>query len=823
MKNFLLFAVAICYFQLSIYPQILTEQTQEPIFFNVRSHDPNIQELPPKSFYESKSDWQYIIDTTWGPGLPLAQKRQIFNAYVTKLEEKFDGFLSLGFTDTSWNSFKQHYFSKIDSNTSRGRFSAIMYYFSSHLQDGHTYAYDKGVVETPLNPGIPVLIFGHKFSIKHFGAVTTVLEDSTTLVLRVVDNHPLNLEPGDIILGYEGVMWKDIVQELIEAELPAFGGRTGVVWGCGGTTGSQSSFNSAIHITAGMNWHLFDTIDIYKHSTGETQHLSVAPLLNLNIPDMLNNEQLEIPNIPFPAYWNGEIVTYGILENSNIGYIYVFSMWPETAGDLQFYEAINALKNTDGLIIDMRSSEGGASLWYDSFGILCNDLTFTIDDAFRCSPTDWNLCPANTPSICRLPGQAPNQYERPIAVLLGPACFSMGDVNAYRLKYLSTLRTFGKPTAANLGWNERITNFPDWLLRYSKADMFHLSQPGFYLNRKEYPLDYPIWFSADDVGNGYDTIAEDALEWINNLIFGHDVMTDSNYASPGNDSITVSAMIENPNSSNITAYIYVKDLNNTLVDSVELIEMEIGDLWQGTWFTPNYEDLFKLDVETTDHTTGDTFTIENVNRVTTAGPINIVDLNISYDSTFNRYEVKPIIKNDGLSLTLENLYINMSSDDTTITSISGILFLSSIDPQEVITHPGEYIVYVDSNFTGGFRFTFNIKINDWSYWLDSYPDSVSSINYEGVVKLPVNYELFQNYPNPFNPATTIKYGIPARSFVELKIYDIIGREVILLVNETKDAGYYDVSFNASALSSGVYLYQLKAGDFVETKKMVLLR
>jgi C-terminal processing protease CtpA/Prc len=794
MKNFLLFAVAIFYFQLSVYPQIVTEQTQEPIFFNVRSHDPNIQELPVRSFYQSKSDWQYIIDTTWGPGLPLAQKRQIFNAYVAKLEEKFDGFLSLGFTDTSWNSFKQHYYSKIDSNTSRGRFSAIMYYFSSHLQDGHTYAYDKGVVETPLNPGIPVLIFGHKFSLKHFGAVTTVLENSTVLVLRVVENHPLNLEPGDIILGYEGVMWKDIVPELIEAELPAFGGRTGVVWGCGGTTGSQSSFNSAIHITAGMN---------------------------LNIPDMLNNEQLEIPNIPFPAYWNGEIVTYGILPNSNIGYVYVFSMWPETAGDLQFYEAISALQNTEGLIIDMRWSEGGASLWHSAFGILRNEVKYTMDDVFRCSPTNWSLCPANYSADYIIAGSPPDQYESPIAVLVGPACFSMGDVNAYRLRYLSTVRIFGKPTAANLGWNERITNFPDWLLRYSKADMFHLHEPGVYLNRKEFPIDFPIWFNQSNVANGYDTIVEEALEWMDNLVYGHNVVVDINHGLPGIDTITVSATIENPNLHNIQSQIFIQDLNNNLIDSLELFETE-GSEWQGKWLVSNYEEFFKLSIKATDQSNGESFTIENVNRITTAGPIVIDSLEISYFPSTDRYHVKPHIKNEGQTLTLENLSISMFSDDTTITAIAGNLIVNSIDPGEIIIHPAHFYVQVDSNFSGDFTFNFEVKKDNWRYWKDTYPDSIISYAAHEIT-LPLSYILHQNYPNPFNPSTTIKYGIPERTFVELRIYDIIGREVEMLVNEEQDAGYYDVSFKASALSSGVYLYHLRAGDFIETKKMVLMK
>jgi len=89
--------------------------------------------------------------------------------------------------------------------------------------------------------------------------------------------------------------------------------------------------------------------------------------------------------------------------------------------------------------------------------------------------------------------------------------------------------------------------------------------------------------------------------------------------------------------------------------------------------------------------------------------------------------------------------------------------------------------------------------------------------------LPSDFTLSQNYPNPFNPATTIKYGISERSFVELKVYDILGSEVLTLVNEEQNAGYYELSFSASQLSSGIYFYQLKSGNFVETRKMVLMK
>ncbi|MBI5471921.1 MAG: T9SS type A sorting domain-containing protein [Ignavibacteriae bacterium] len=99
---------------------------------------------------------------------------------------------------------------------------------------------------------------------------------------------------------------------------------------------------------------------------------------------------------------------------------------------------------------------------------------------------------------------------------------------------------------------------------------------------------------------------------------------------------------------------------------------------------------------------------------------------------------------------------------------------------------------------------------------------------------PREYALLQNYPNPFNPTTTIKYQIPNSNrqmgfgvsylgFVSLKVFDILGREVAMLVNEVKQPGTYSVQWDASGIASGVYLYRLQAGSFVQTKKLVVLR
>jgi hypothetical protein len=90
-------------------------------------------------------------------------------------------------------------------------------------------------------------------------------------------------------------------------------------------------------------------------------------------------------------------------------------------------------------------------------------------------------------------------------------------------------------------------------------------------------------------------------------------------------------------------------------------------------------------------------------------------------------------------------------------------------------------------------------------------------------EVPLTYALHQNYPNPFNPVTTIKYSIPNTERVVLKVYNILGQEVITLVDEEQRPGVYEIKFNASNLSSGVYLYRLQAGKFVDVKKMMLVK
>ena len=108
--------------------------------------------------------------------------------------------------------------------------------------------------------------------------------------------------------------------------------------------------------------------------------------------------------------------------------------------------------------------------------------------------------------------------------------------------------------------------------------------------------------------------------------------------------------------------------------------------------------------------------------------------------------------------------------------------------------------------------------------------SVSRRSYSEIIgiktistEVPSGFSLKQNFPNPFNPVTNLEFGISDLGFVSLKVYDLLGKEVVTLVNEKQSPGTYQVEFDAGSLTSGVYFYRLTSGDFTDTKRMMLVK
>jgi hypothetical protein len=107
--------------------------------------------------------------------------------------------------------------------------------------------------------------------------------------------------------------------------------------------------------------------------------------------------------------------------------------------------------------------------------------------------------------------------------------------------------------------------------------------------------------------------------------------------------------------------------------------------------------------------------------------------------------------------------------------------------------------------------------------LDFRANTWLTIGIQQLSTIAEEFSLRQNYPNPFNPTTKINFSIPKSDYVSLRVYDILGREVKVLVNENLSTGEYEVDFDAKGLSSGMYYYSLRAGDYVSVKKMVLVK
>ena len=133
------------------------------------------------------------------------------------------------------------------------------------------------------------------------------------------------------------------------------------------------------------------------------------------------------------------------------------------------------------------------------------------------------------------------------------------------------------------------------------------------------------------------------------------------------------------------------------------------------------------------------------------------------------------------------------------------------------------VLFFDKKVEQGLKYIYRLK--GYTDDFESDYSNEASIIVVGVEEkeMPKEYSLMQNYPNPFNPITTIKYTVPKTSFVHLSIYDILGREVSVLVDEEKNPGYYEVKFEINNLASGIYYYKIRSGDFIQTRKMLLLK
>jgi len=198
-------------------------------------------------------------------------------------------------------------------------------------------------------------------------------------------------------------------------------------------------------------------------------------------------------------------------------------------------------------------------------------------------------------------------------------------------------------------------------------------------------------------------------------------------------------------------------------------------------------------------------------------PVTNYNINLSGNANYDIMTSTKILNDTAASLNILLLYTK-----TPFTLAAGNHWLGSLRFNVSNTTACFRMSFINQSavFDGSTPLTYN---SGWTYTnTDTCLNNTVSVN-NITTEIPREYNLSQNYPNPFNPVTMIKFALPKASFVTLKVYDMLGREVSVLVNGQKSAGQYIVDFDASSLTSGVYFYRLESNDFVEVKRMVVLK
>lgn len=483
-----------------------------------------------------KIDVKARIDSVWGPGYSAQEQLRIFDSVWTLIDQNFACFQNL---DLDWNAVKTKYRPEIANGVSRGRFGAIINHLGLRLKEPHTSLFDFHVSNlTKSRPGVPLM------NGSLFGAALTPLADSSLLVYRTIDQHPLALIPGDIILGYDGKPWKQLYRQLLKMELPIAGIQAG---------GNDVAFTHNWLQSAGANWHLFDTIDIIKYPTGDTLHLLTNPLATIDLTQNLQNatEQVPVPGIPFPNNPDhiSELVRWGVVTGTNIGYVYVWS-WLDFSIDAKFYNALDSLiriHNVSGLILDFRSNNGGYVYnSEDGLEILFDSNPPEFFLAKRSNPFDhFAMSPYSGFSFY---DDTTRSYKKPIAVLTGPHCISACDFISLRMKSHPNARFFGLTTSSGYASLERVFLDSGIVVQYAFLNGYENEDAPHYLTHEEFNVDEKVWHTQEAVVKGEDAVVNAALAWIKSttdvvsegpVTVPDKFVLEQNYPNPFNPATTI--------------------------------------------------------------------------------------------------------------------------------------------------------------------------------------------------------------------------------------------------------------------------------------------
>lgn len=471
------------------------------------------------------------VETFWGDAPDAATRHDVFDAFWTALAHYYAAFET---TSVDWDALRDSYLSRLAEADGQGRFYALLSEAAIALRDGHTVLVSEqiyGFDGPPHDPFWPAALdlaarppaFWLEDRLSAIGACVTPLDDGTLLVYRVEAGNPADLELGDVVLGYDGRAWADLLPAIDACSFPVVG-----------RAGSSPASHQHKRLAAVVNNpHLFDELDVWRRGSGAADSVPTDGLVGFG-SDLICDSHVDVAGVAPPCtHWNAcyqdpsavPQVTWGVLSETDVGYIYVYS-WQGNAGML-FAEAVANLIDTSGLIVDQRSGPGGDMLWGQGLALLFEE---SVEEAIvfleRDDQVDDYEALVPDPEIEPIGVTADplTVYDRPIAVLTGPHAGSAGDIFPFLLGLHPRARRFGRPTDGRFGLTTHtIANSGSWFpetdpfsgdLHASYTVAIMADADGVHLQGAPPAPEVEVWLEPDDVAAGVDTVVDAALVWI---------------------------------------------------------------------------------------------------------------------------------------------------------------------------------------------------------------------------------------------------------------------------------------------------------------------
>jgi hypothetical protein len=465
---------------------------------------PDADELP------TPEQWAERVEAFFGAAPDVEARRTTFDQIWTTLSDQFAGFGALA---VDWDLTRTELRPRAEAATTNGRFFQVISEMVTRLPDMHTVVHSMDVcrLDDPDFFAARPPVFIQYYQRSRLGLCVTPIAGDL-VVYRTASDQITGLQPGDAIVGLDGVAPEEVLTHLEAWKLPHCGSR-------GSTPVSDRYLRLAelLH----DNVRLFKTVQVRRAATGTVESLDTEGWLR-SMSLLACSDQLPVGGVTFP--WtempmgdpNVQNLTWGRVEGTNTGYIYLYGTPSSVA--VPFDNAVTELWDTDGLIIDIRFNSGGV-MPIDAGGSMDAGLRqlfqTEIPNVFQFGARDATSTDRTALTILEtysLKADSSTYYDHPIAVLTGPRAGSGGDFAAFALAKHPRARRFGLPSHGAFGSQCTFNGSADILGAFACGAA--MDSAGQLLQASVQTPDQTVWLTAQDIATGSDTVVQSALAWI---------------------------------------------------------------------------------------------------------------------------------------------------------------------------------------------------------------------------------------------------------------------------------------------------------------------